>query len=225
VAWSAEPFANRLILISAGLAEHVAIRLRSNRPVRISRDLAGPASRLMSCPRRGAHLPCRVGLCFFERDAHFWSIRGYRDMLTARSTLLAVSCVLALAEGSAQAANLQPNALPLSYASASLLTKVEGLPEPMGSGPAPIGPGPDRTHSGYGQTAGGSLRNAVCPPGRPYYKPSSYSRYMRHRFRPLRDYYPFDPPFRCASWPWSTEVCVGQYVAAHPVPVGIDCVR
>jgi hypothetical protein len=70
-----------------------------------------------------------------------------------------------------------------------------------------------------------NLRGSVCPPNRPYYKPSGYKRYMRHRFRPFRDYYPFDPMFRCAAWAWSTHVCVGANVEPHPLPVGIDCVR
>jgi hypothetical protein len=130
-------------------------------------------------------------------------------MLTVRSIVLGCCCVLALAVGTARSANSQPNALPFSHGRMGMVTKIEGLPEPLG---------PE-----FGLA--GSLRNAVCPPNRPYYKPSSYRRYMRHRFRPMRDYYPFDPPFRCASWPWSTDVCVGQYVAAHPVPVGAHCVR
>lgn len=97
----------------------------------------------------------------------------------------------------------QPNPLNLPYS--GLVTNVGSL-------------GPDPEHRSY-------LRGAVCPPNRPYYKPSGYKRYLRHRFRPFRDYYPFDPLFKCAAWPWSTHVCVGAQVEPHPLPVGIDCVR
>jgi hypothetical protein len=70
-----------------------------------------------------------------------------------------------------------------------------------------------------------AYHNTVCTPSRPYYKPRGYQRYWRHRFRPFRDYVPYDPPLRCASWPWSTDVCVGQDEPIHPLPVGKDCVR
>lgn len=67
--------------------------------------------------------------------------------------------------------------------------------------------------------------NAVCTERKPYYKPRGYQRYWRHKFKPFKDYYPYDPPSRCAGWPWSTDVCVGRYEQEHPLPVGIDCVR
>jgi hypothetical protein len=121
--------------------------------------------------------------------------------------VLSLSCVVALTLGTPRFAKSQPSTLPLAYShtGADLVTKVEGMVTEL-----------DRRSY---------LRSSVCPPNRPYYKPSGYKRYLRHRFRPFRDYYPFDPPFRCASWPWSTHVCVGAYVAPHPLPVGIDCVR
>jgi hypothetical protein len=114
-----------------------------------------------------------------------------------------VLSVVALILGT-QVADAQPTSPALPYS--GLVTKVGG---DMGMGPE---------HPSY-------LRGSVCPPNRPYYKPSAYKRYMRHRFRPFRDYYPFDPLFKCAAWPWSTHVCVGANVEPHPLPVGIDCVR
>jgi hypothetical protein len=48
-----------------------------------------------------------------------------------------------------------------------------------------------------------------------YYRPSFYPFLSNgHRFRAYRDYYPFDPPYICIAWPWSTSVCVGRY--EHP---------
>src|SRR5262245_23170219 len=81
-----------------------------------------------------------------------------------------------------QVAEAQPNPSALRYA--GLVTKVGG---------------DMAVESGHPS----SLRGAVCPPNRPYYKPSPYKRYLRHRFRPFRDYYPFDPLYKCAAWPWS----------------------
>ena len=118
--------------------------------------------------------------------------------------VLGFSCAVVMTLGLPRIANSQP--IPLHWnnqVNTNIVTRVEGLTTALNQ----------------------PLRATVCPPNRPYYKPYAYQRYMRHRFRPFRDYYPFDPPYRCAGWAWSTHVCVGAYVAPHPLPVGIDCTR
>jgi hypothetical protein len=158
--------------------------------------------------------PFKMGGCRNDPGSYWGVAHMHRafgigfDTSTPRGALAGVlcfSCAVLMTLGSPRIANSQPIPLHWNYnqMNSQIVTRVEG----------PI------------TALNPPLRATVCPPNRPYYKPQAYSRYMRHRFRPFRDYYPFDPPYRCAAWPWSTHVCVGAYVAPHPLPVGVDCTR